>query len=233
MTPDKGFLLRSHVPGTNPHNRTGDVFCETRVCLLMCQPFDSTASNPKVTSNGARGHNPLRPRFSFCREKKPTAMTRLNHRTARSTETPPKPLPPTPPARARTQRLQAVQRLATDILSRIEQLLHDDPEAIVDKQSGMLPREIEDSQAYFLQKIQHARTTLQELPALLQLTTEALDARALISTELMVLFVLIDSYRPERILESGWKAGEETQNVIREKIESLGLDVINMRERLK
>jgi hypothetical protein len=120
-----------------------------------------------------------------------------------------------------------------DILSRIEQLLHDDPAAIVDKQSGMLPREVEDSQAYFLQKIHHARTTLQELAALLQLTPEALDARALISTELMVLFVLIDSYRPERILESRWKAGEETQNVIREKIESLGLDVINMRERLK
>jgi hypothetical protein len=160
-------------------------------------------------------------------------MTRLNHRTARSTETPPKPLPPTTPARARTQRLQVVQRLATDILSRIERLLHDDPTAIVDKHSGMLPREIEDRQAYFLQKIQHGRTTFQELADLFQLTTESLDARALISTELMVLFVLIDSYRPERILESGWKAGEEMQRAIREKIESLGLDVITLRERLK
>jgi hypothetical protein len=97
----------------------------------------------------------------------------------------------------------------------------------------MLPREIEDSQAYFLQKIQHARNTLGELDVLLQLAHETIDVRELIRMELVMFFVLIENYRPERILESGWKPDEGTQRVIREKIESLGLDVLNVRERLK
>lgn len=160
-------------------------------------------------------------------------MTRLNHRTAKSAEAIPKPLPPNSPSLACAQKLQVLQRLAVNILSRIEQLLHDDPAVIVGKQSGTLPREIEDSQAYFLQKIQHARNTLRELDDLLQLTSETLDARELIRAELMVIFVLIESYRPERLLELGWKPGDEIQHIIREKIESLSLDVINMRERLR
>lgn len=149
------------------------------------------------------------------------------------TEATPKAVSPKPPNHACAYKLAAVQRLATDILSHIEQLLHDDPAAIVSRQSGTLPREIEDKQTYFLQKIQHARNTLQELADLLELTSEKVDDRELISTELMMLFVLIENYRPERILESGWTPSEEGQHTIREKVESLGLDVINMRERLK
>jgi hypothetical protein len=149
------------------------------------------------------------------------------------TEAIPKAVQPKPPNHACAYKLEAVQRLATDILSRIEQLLHDRPTAIVSRQSGMLPREIEDKQTYFLQKIQHARATLQEFADLLRLTSEKVDDRELISTELMVLFVLIENYRPERILESGWNPREEVQQTIREKLESLGLDVIHMRERLK
>jgi hypothetical protein len=120
-----------------------------------------------------------------------------------------------------------------EILSRIEQLLREDPATIVDKQSGMLPREIEDAQSYFLEKTQHARVTLQKIASSLQLPPEKPDARELVSTGLMVLYVLVESYRTERILELGGKPSEETQNAIRESIESLGLDVINMRERLK
>lgn len=149
------------------------------------------------------------------------------------TEAIPKPASAKPPNHVYAHKLEAAQRLATDILSRIERILHDDPAAIVGKQSGMLPREIEDIQTYFLQKIQHARNTLQELADLLQLTSEKVNDRELISTELMVLFVLIENYRPEHILESGWNPAEEVQHTIRKKVESLGLDVINMRERLK
>jgi hypothetical protein len=160
-------------------------------------------------------------------------VTELNRRSAKYPEAAPEPLPPNPPSRAWVQKLGAVERLANDILSRIEQLLNDDPAALVDKRSAMLPREIEDRQAYFLQKIQHACNTMRELGDLLQLASERLDSRELVSTELMMLFVLITSYRPERILELGWKTDDETQRLIREKIESLSLDVINMRERLK
>jgi len=144
-----------------------------------------------------------------------------------------KPVSAKPPNHACVYKLGAVQRLVTDILSRIEQLLHDQPTAVVSRQSGMLPREIEDRQTYFLHKIQHARDTLQELADLFQVTSEKVDDRELISMELIVLFVLIENYRPERILESGWNPTEEVQHAIREKLESLGLDVINMRERLK
>jgi hypothetical protein len=160
-------------------------------------------------------------------------VSRLNHRTAAPTEAPPKPLPPTTPARAYAQKFQVLQRLTIDILSRIEQLLHDDPAAIVGKQAGMLPREIEDSQAYFLQKTQHARETLRALSDLLQLTPETPEARGLVSTELMLLFVLVESFRPQRIQELGWKPDQGIQDAIREKIEAFGLDIINMRERLK
>jgi hypothetical protein len=160
-------------------------------------------------------------------------VTRSNRSTAGSTEAAPKPLPPNSASRASGQKLRVVQQLATGILFRIDQLLHDDPAAVVDKQSGMLPREIEDRQAYFLQKIQHARNTLGELDNLLQLTHETIDVRELIRMELVMFFVLIENYRPERILESGWKPDEGAQRVIREKIESLGLDVLNVRERLK
>jgi hypothetical protein len=160
-------------------------------------------------------------------------VSRLNHRAAASTEAPPKPLPPTTPARAYAQKFQVLQRLTIDILSRIEQLLHDDPAAIVGKQPGMLPREIEDSQAYFLQKTQRARDTLRTLSDLLHLTPEPPEARELVSTYLMLLFVLVESFRPECIQELGWKADQETQSAIRERIEAFGLDIINMRERLK
>lgn len=140
---------------------------------------------------------------------------------------------PNPPSRPLARKLETVQRLASEILSRIEQVLNDDPAVVVDTKSAMFPREIEDSQTYFLEKIQRVRDTLRELDALLHLAPEACDQRQLIRTELMVLFVLIESYRPERILESGWKLGEAIQQVLRTKIESLGIDVINMRERLK
>ena len=161
-------------------------------------------------------------------------MTRPNHRTAKSTETTPKPVHlGNPPNRAWTQKLQAAGQLATDVLARIEQLLKDNPSAVVDQKCAMLPREIEDSQTYFLQKVQHARDTLRELEELLQMTPEVRDPRELIRTELMFLFVLIDGYRPERILGSEWTPDEDIQHRIREKIESLGIDVINMRERLK
>ena len=162
-------------------------------------------------------------------------MTSMSRKAGKlqDTEAIPKPVSPKPPSHVCAHKLEAAQRLATDILSRIERILHDDPAAIVGRQSGMLPREIEDIQTYFLQKIQHARNTLQELADLLQLTSERLDEPELISMELMVLFVLIENYRPERILESGWKPAEEVQHTLREKVESLGLDVINMRERLK
>jgi hypothetical protein len=125
-------------------------------------------------------------------------------------------------------KLQSVDRLGTDILSRLATMLQDDPASIVNPRSVMLPREIEDGQAYFLQKVAHARQTLRELADLLQLSPGTL-----VRTELMILFVRMESYRPERISESGWKLGEETQARIREKIESLRLDVINIRERLK
>jgi len=161
-----------------------------------------------------------------------TVMTRKAGKL-QDTEAIRKPVSAKPLNHACVYKLGAVQRLATDILSRIEQLLHDHPTAIVSRQSGMLPREIEDRQTYFLHKIQHARDTLQELVDLLQVTSEKVDDRELISMELMVLFVLIENYRPERILESGWSPTEEVQHAIREKLESLGLDVINMRERLK
>jgi hypothetical protein len=133
----------------------------------------------------------------------------------------------------RVGKLQSVDRLGTDILSRLATMLQEDPASIVNPRSAMLPREVEDGQAYFLQKVVHARQTLRELADLLALTPGTLDRRELISTELMILFVLMESYRPERISESGWKLDEDTQARIREKIESLRLDVINIRERLK
>jgi hypothetical protein len=172
--------------------------------------------------------------LSFEREARQIMMmTRMNHRTAASSEAPPKPLPPAAPAHAYAQKFQVLQLLTIDILSRIEQLFHDDPATIVGKQSGMLPREIEDTQAYFLQKTQHARDSLRALSELLQLTPEPPEARELVSTELMLLFVLVESFRPQRIQELGWKPDQQIQDEIREKIEAFGLDIINMRERLK
>ena len=161
-------------------------------------------------------------------------MTRPNHRTAKSTETSSKSVSAGNPSnRAWTQKLQAAGELATDALSRIEQLVQDNPAAVVDQKCAMLPREIEDNQIYFLQKVQHARDTFRELEELLKMPPEVRDARELIKTELLLLFVLIEGYRPERILGSGWKPDEDTQRGMREKVESLGIDVINMRERLK
>jgi hypothetical protein len=131
------------------------------------------------------------------------------------------------------RKLDAVEWLAIDMLSRIEKTVQENPAAVVDKRLTMLPRELEDGQAYFLQKIAHARTTLAELSRLLQAKAENSDLRERISVELMVIFVLVESYRPERMLELGWNPGEEIRQAVRDRIESLGLDVINIRERLK
>jgi hypothetical protein len=126
-----------------------------------------------------------------------------------------------------------VQQIAKEILFRVEQVLRDDPAAVLAKQSAMLPRELEDSQVYFLQKIEHVRQTVGELQDLLQLAPVSLDIRERVATELMLFFVLIESYRPERMVESGWRPNDEIERILREKIESLSLDIINVRERLK
>lgn len=160
-------------------------------------------------------------------------MTKQINKTTQSAEGHPNSLPVVAQSHAYAHKLEAVKQMTTDILSRIENLLHDDPAAIVGKRSGTLPREIEENQAYFLQKIRHVHGTLHELAELLRLTPEKPDSRELVITELMLLFVLIESYRPERILESGWKPSDEIQSAILGKIESIGLDIINMRERLK
>lgn len=131
------------------------------------------------------------------------------------------------------RKLDAVEWLAADILTRIEKAVHENPAAIIDKQSTMPPRELQESQAYFLQKIAHARQILRELSSLLGTRSENPELRERISVELMIFFVLIEGYRPERMLESGWNPGEDALEEVRARIESLGLDVINIRERLK
>jgi hypothetical protein len=138
-----------------------------------------------------------------------------------------------PASSAYMRKLDAIEWLAMDLLSRIERTLQENPAVVADRQSTMLPREVEDSQLYFLQKIAHARTMLSELKGLVQTKSEALDLREQISIELMVLFVLIEGYRPQRLLESGWNPDQGIQETLRERIELLGLDIINMRERLK
>lgn len=162
-------------------------------------------------------------------------MTQPNHRTVKRQT--PAPVAERLPANAASiaymRKLDAVEWLVMDMLSRIEKTVQENPAAVVDKRLTMLPRELEDSQAYFLQKIAHARTTLAELSRLLQTKSENSDLRERISVELMVVFVLVESYRPERMLELGWNPGEEVHQAVRDRIESLGLDVINIRERLK
>jgi len=126
------------------------------------------------------------------------------------------------------RRLEAFHCLAGKTLERVEELLGRRSESW-----RLSPCEIEEWQRYFLVKLQHARGILREMADLLPTSVELPDNRELISTELMVLFILAENCRPERMLESGWKPDEEMQQSIREKIESLGLDIINMRERLK
>jgi hypothetical protein len=138
-----------------------------------------------------------------------------------------------PASIAYMRKLDAIEWLAMDVLSRIERTLQENPAVVVDRQSTMLSREVEDTQLYFLQKIAHARTILSELKGLVQTKSDVRDLREQISIELMVLFVLIESYRPDRLLESGWNPGQGIQETLRERIELLGLDIINMRERLK
>ena len=43
MTPDKGFLSRSHVPGENPTNEPGDVYRGSHGGNCVVSPSDSTS----------------------------------------------------------------------------------------------------------------------------------------------------------------------------------------------
>ena len=52
MTPDKGFLSRSHVPGSNPQNEAGDICSEARALLRWRRRDDSGPSTPNGASNG-------------------------------------------------------------------------------------------------------------------------------------------------------------------------------------
>ncbi len=150
-----------------------------------------------------------------------------------STGTTAEPAPRNPAANAYVRKSNAIKLVAMDLLSHMEKTLQQNPAAIVGKQTNMLPRERQDKQAYFLEKITHARKTLNELMDLLPAKTEDPAIHEQISAELMVFFALIESFRPQRMLESGWNPGEVAQAAIREKVESLVLDVVNMRERLK
>lgn len=126
-----------------------------------------------------------------------------------------------------------MQQLVKEILVRIEVYFRDDPLAIVDRQEGAQPREIEDAQSYFLEKIGHARETMREMAELLRLPGGSAEKRELIRGELMALFVLVESLRPSQDSERGPDAGEETMRSIYMAIDALGLDVINLRQRLK
>jgi len=130
-------------------------------------------------------------------------------------------------------RVAAVLQLATELLAQIEQHFQDDPLAIVDRQEGAQPREIEDARSYFLEKIEHARETLREMVDLVRPPTGPPDKRELIRSELMALFVLVESLRPSHLSEAVTHAGDETGQSIYKAIDALGLDVINLRQRLK
>lgn len=173
-------------------------------------------------------------RLPFRRSKKQNPVTRPNHRTVKlQTAAAAERSPAAATGAAYMRKLDAVEWIAMDILSRIEKIVQENPAAIVDRLSTKLPRELADSQAYFLQKIAHARKMLNELSGLLQTRSENVELRERMSVELMIFFVLIESYRPERMLESGWNPGEEAREAVQDRIESIGLDVINIRERLK
>ena len=131
------------------------------------------------------------------------------------------------------RKLTAVERVATDILSRIEKILRENPTAISDTRATMLPHELEDKQAYFLERIAHTRKTLAELAGLLSTGSQEAPLHEQISAELMAFFVLIECFRPHRIRASGWTQSEAAEVAIRESVESLVLDVVSMRERLR
>ncbi len=130
-------------------------------------------------------------------------------------------------------KLRAVDRLASDIVSKVETTLTENPGVILNRSSTNLPREVEDRQAYFLEKVSHVRRILSDLAELLELTSAAADDRELLKGELAMLFVLIQSYRPEYMSESGWHPSHDVRTAVEEKVESLSLDIINLRERLK
>lgn len=128
-------------------------------------------------------------------------------------------------------KLRAVDRLSGDILSKVETSLRENPAGVLN--ASCLPREVEDRQAYFFEKISHARGILGDLAELLKLGSAASDDRELLKAELAMLFALVQSYQPEHIQESGWNPSEDIRAAVHEKLESLTLDIINLRERLK
>jgi len=134
---------------------------------------------------------------------------------------------------AYARRLQAVERLATDLLSSIETAIKENPSAVAEGRGTVLPREIEDRQAYFLQKTSQARIAIADLSNLLGVRSEAFDYRELISAELLMLFALIEACRPERMIELGWHPDKNARQAVAATLESLGLSIINMRERLR
>lgn len=138
-----------------------------------------------------------------------------------------------PQGAAYMRKLDAAEWLAMDILDRIENTVQQNPNALMVDRLSMPPCELQERQEYLLQKIAHARKTLNELSTLLQTRSETPDIRERIKIELMIFFVLIENYRPETINEPGWKPGAGVLEAIRERIESLQLDVINFRERLR
>jgi hypothetical protein len=168
-----------------------------------------------------------------CRPTEGANMNPKKEASERQAEAPARRVAADAPNGVSSQKWQATEKLADEILVRLERLLREDPAAIVDKQTGMLPREVQEKQAYFLEKIVHAENTLRELARVVPRTDQAADPRQLVSTELMLFFVLVEAFRPERFTEAGFKLDERTRSTISEKIDSLVLDIFNMRERLK
>ncbi len=138
-----------------------------------------------------------------------------------------------PQGAAYMRKLDAVEWLAMDILDRIQRLVQQNPAALMANRLAMLPRELQEGQQYLIEKISRARKTLNELSVLVRTRSETPDLRERVSIELMIFFVLIENYRPETIKEPRWKPGAGVFDAIRARIESLQLDVINIRERLK
>lgn len=129
------------------------------------------------------------------------------------------------------ERLQAARLLLENGLARLQQVIEQrQPLAAPPSVQGI---DIDDSRAFFLEKFQNIRASLQNMAEQLNLPAIYPENKQILDLELLALMVVVERTRAPQIATGDSEFDGKVREVLNDTIESVVLDLLNLRARLK
>lgn len=129
------------------------------------------------------------------------------------------------------KRLQSLRFLLEGGLKRLEDIIQAQDPLTDDRQVQSL--EIDDTRDYFLKKLRNIRSNLQHMAEQLDLSAALPETREILHLELLALLVLVEGSRAPQIAAGDGEFDRKVREVLRNTIEDVALDLLNLRARVK